>query len=152
MFNFLKKKTRLEKAIELALRWHRGQKDKANEEYVLHPLRVMSTAATYSEKIVAVLHDIFEDTAISVRTVKGVVNEEELEALITLTKRREESYHDYLLRVRENKLARRVKLLDLEDNLLPNRLSKLTPQMAAYLERKYRNASLMLRSSMVFKR
>ena len=52
----------LEKAIELAVIHHKGQKDKAGHPYILHPLRLMMSVDDIDEKIVAVLHDIVEDT------------------------------------------------------------------------------------------
>ena len=52
----------LEKAIEIAARAHQGQKDKSGQPYVLHPLRVMMSCSSETEKICAVLHDVIEDT------------------------------------------------------------------------------------------
>lgn len=57
--------TLLEKAIEIALKAHAGQKDKAGEPYILHPLRVMGMMSTVHERVVAVLHDVLEDTGIA---------------------------------------------------------------------------------------
>ena len=51
----------LERAIEIATEAHRGQLDKAGNEYIQHPLRVMAAGRTTSEKIVGVLHDVVED-------------------------------------------------------------------------------------------
>ena len=52
----------LARAIEIATEAHRGQVDKAGNEYIGHPLRVMEMGKTEEEKIVGVLHDVVEDT------------------------------------------------------------------------------------------
>ncbi len=52
----------LEDAIALAVEAHRGQKEKTGEPYILHPLRVMFRVETEIERVVAVLHDVIEDT------------------------------------------------------------------------------------------
>ena len=52
----------LERAIEIATEAHRGQVDKAGNDYIQHPLRVMEAGKTTNEKIVGVLHDVVEDT------------------------------------------------------------------------------------------
>ena len=55
----------LEKAIRIATEAHEGQTDKAGKEYILHPLRVMNSCESETEKICAVLHDVVEDTDIT---------------------------------------------------------------------------------------
>jgi (p)ppGpp synthase/HD superfamily hydrolase len=55
----------LDKAILVASTAHQGQIDKAGEPYILHPLRVMFTRRTETERICAVLHDVIEDTNIT---------------------------------------------------------------------------------------
>ena len=67
----------LERAIELAVEHHKGQVDKAGEPYILHPLRLMMSVDKDDEKIVAVMHDIVEDTDITLddlRKIKGTVD------------------------------------------------------------------------------
>ena len=55
----------LEDAILIAVRAHKGQRDKADASYILHPLRVMLTMDSDVERVVAVLHDVIEDTEIA---------------------------------------------------------------------------------------
>ena len=55
----------LEDAISLAAKAHRGRKDKAGAAYILHPVRVMLRMRTKEERIVAVSHDVIEDTSIA---------------------------------------------------------------------------------------
>ena len=52
----------LERAIEIAIEAHRGQRDKAGNDYINHPLRVMAAGKTTNERIVGVLHDVVEDS------------------------------------------------------------------------------------------
>lgn len=60
----------LDKAILIASTAHQGQMDKAGEPYILHPLRVMFTRRTETERICAVLHDVIEDTNITLFSVQ----------------------------------------------------------------------------------
>ena len=60
----------LEIAIELASKYHKGQIDKGGNAYILHPLEVMNNVDRMESKIVAVLHDIIEDTECTVNTLR----------------------------------------------------------------------------------
>jgi (p)ppGpp synthase/HD superfamily hydrolase len=115
----------LESAIALAARLHNGQKDLAGEPYILHPLRVMSKFKTYEARMVAILHDVVEDTKWTMEDIENVVTEPISTAVNALTRRKGlgESYQDYLYRVRDNYYALAVKVEDLKDNLDMNRLS-----------------------------
>ena len=110
-------------AVMLAARAHLGQYDKAGAPYVLHPLRLMMKAQTLEEKLVAVLHDVVEDSRWS---IEGLAREgfspSVIRALDHLTKREGESYEDFIERVATDRLATRVKLLDLEDNADASRI------------------------------
>jgi len=117
----------LEDAILLAVEAHRGQKDKAGVPYILHPLRMAFKMQTETEMIVAVLHDVIEDTAVSLANLRQAgFPSAVLEALDCLTRRENESYDAFIARVKENPLARKVKMVDLEDNLDIRRLKHLT--------------------------
>jgi len=59
----------LERAIAIAAAAHAGQVDKAGQPYILHPLRVMLRVATEHERIAAVLHDVVEDTDVTLHTL-----------------------------------------------------------------------------------
>ncbi len=116
----------LEKAISIAVEAHFGQRDKAGLPYILHPLRLMNKSQTVSEKICSILHDVVEDTTITISSLK---NEEFdayiLEALDCLTKRKGEEYQKFIERIKKNKLAVKIKILDIEDNLNAARLQKV---------------------------
>ncbi len=133
------------RAVAIAAEAHLGQYDKAGAPYVYHPLRLMMRAAGADEKIVAVLHDVIED---SPWTLEGLAREgfprRVLRALDALTKREGESYDAFLDRVAADRLATRVKLLDLEDNADLSRLREVGEEDRARLA-KYRRAIDRLR-------
>jgi guanosine-3',5'-bis(diphosphate) 3'-pyrophosphohydrolase len=108
----------LERAIEIAARAHAGQRDKAEQPYILHPLRVMLRVDGDCERIAAVLHDVVEDTAI---TLSQLVDEgfstEVIEAVEALTKREGENRMQAALRAAANPIARVVKLADNAENM-----------------------------------
>ena len=122
-----KKTDLLEMAIEIAVKAHAGQKDKAGAPYILHCLSVMLKGKTDDEKIVGVLHDIIEDTETNAETLreKGFPDEI-IDAVVCLTKVKGENYDVYLERVKKNSLAVSVKLNDLKDNMNLLRLEKVT--------------------------
>lgn len=114
----------LEDAIALAAQAHRGQiyPSLAGEPYILHPLRVMLRLDSTPEQIVAVLHDVVEDTAYTLDDLRRLgYPDEAIDALDRLTHRAEETYEDYIRRLQDHPLARRVKLADLAENLANNR-------------------------------
>ena len=115
----------LERAIEIASEAHRGQRDKAGNDYIDHPMRVMEMGRTAEEKIVGVLHDVVEDAAkwsFERLEAEGFAPEI-IEALRCVTKRSEEEPYDkFIARVKTNKLAVAVKLNDLTDNMDIRRL------------------------------
>lgn len=130
----------LEDAIALAVEAHRGQRDKAGQTYILHPLRVMMRLETEAERMTAILHDVVEDTPYTLERLRQLgYPEEVLGALDCLTKREGETYEAFIERVRPHPLARRVKLADLEDNMDVRRLPAVGAREAERLSR-YRAA------------
>lgn len=113
----------LEKAIEIAVEAHRGQIDKAGKIYILHPMRVMLRGKTETEMIVGILHDVVEDTPITIEMLKKEgFSSEILDALSCITKEDGEEYGHFIHRILENPLATQVKLYDIEDNLNRERI------------------------------
>ena len=130
----------LTRAIVIAAEAHRGQVDKAGEVYILHPLRVMLRMKTEPERIVAVLHDLLEDTDWSEESLRAEgFSEEVLRALDHLTRREGEVYHRFVKRAAEDPIARGVKRADLLDNLDPSRIPHPTEKDETRME-KYRQA------------
>ncbi|MFP2962710.1 GTP pyrophosphokinase [Myxococcus sp. 1LA] len=135
----------LEDAIALAVAAHHGQRDKAGQTYILHPLRVMMRLDTDEERTVAILHDVVEDTPYTLERLRELgYPEAVLAALDALTRREDETYEAFIERLRPLPLARRVKLADLEDNMDVRRLTAVTPKDAERLAR-YRAAWARLR-------
>lgn len=113
----------LEKAIAIAVEAHRGQIDKAGKPYILHPLRVMLAGKTEDEMICGILHDVVEDTPISIEMLeKEGFSDAVLEALELLTRDSKTPYQDYIEAISKNPLAIHVKLYDLHDNLNRDRI------------------------------
>lgn len=118
----------LERAISLAAERHAGQVDKANAPYILHPLRVMLNVLDIEHKIVAVLHDILEDTATTIDELYRLGFQTHLiDAIIALTKQEGESRIQAAQRTVQNPIARVVKLADITDNMDLSRIQ--TPTM-----------------------
>ena len=118
----------LPRAIEIATEAHKGQFDKAGNEYIGHPLRVMEMGKTEKEKIVGVLHDVVEDTdwSFDMLEAEGFAPEI-IAALKCVTKISEnENYDAFIERVRKNSLATAVKINDLTDNMDIRRLPYLS--------------------------
>jgi (p)ppGpp synthase/HD superfamily hydrolase len=107
----------LERALVIAAQAHSGQTDKEGLPYITHPLRVMQLVEGSETQIVALLHDVVEDTAI---TFDDLAHEgfstAILEALRCVTHEPEVSYAEYVIRCKANPIARQVKLADLQDN------------------------------------
>lgn len=134
----------LERAIEIAVRAHAGQKDKGGEPYILHPLRVMLRMRTEAERIVAVLHDVVEDSAFTMDDLRSEgFAEDVIEALDALTKRPGESRIDAAKRAARVPLARAVKLADNADNSDLSRIPEPTAKDLARME-EYRNIHKIL--------
>lgn len=106
----------IEKALQIAAKAHEGQKDKEGLPYILHPLRVMLKVEGEA-RIMAVLHDVIEDTSVTADDLRRAgFSEKIVAAVLCVTHRKDEPYADYVVRCKNNKVARRVKLADLEDN------------------------------------
>jgi (p)ppGpp synthase/HD superfamily hydrolase len=120
-------KNRYSKVLNFIIEKHAGQKDKAGVSYVFHPITVALMCESESEKIIALLHDILEDTNTTPEELLSLgVSEEELEAIQLLTKPSEEPYFDYINRVAKNPYARPVKKADLTHNMDLSRLLQIT--------------------------
>ncbi len=105
-----------EDALEIAMAAHRGQKDKVGEPYIRHPLRVAERVEGERAQVVALLHDVFEDTSVALDEIDGL-DDEQREALRVLTRDASQPYGEYIDCVARNPLARAVKLADLADNV-----------------------------------
>lgn len=116
----------VEAAKALAAKAHAGQLDKAGMPYIEHPLRVAARLECPEARVVAWLHDVVEDTALTVPDIEARFGPETAAAVDALTRRKGEAWEDYLERVRANPMARLVKISDLIDNGNLSRLPRVT--------------------------
>jgi (p)ppGpp synthase/HD superfamily hydrolase len=132
----------LERAIEISVEAHKGVLDKGGNPYVLHPLRMMFAVSNEEEKIVAVLHDVVED---SFGWDFGRLEKEDfsaavIDALRSVTKITEdEDYDAFIERAMSNPIGRQVKIADIRDNLDVTRIGELTEKDMKRLN-KYKKA------------
>ncbi|MFV8516232.1 GTP pyrophosphokinase [Bacillus sp. SBS7] len=130
----------IEIAYEIAKNVHAGQIDKAGVDYIKHPEAVASFVNTAEEKATAYLHDVLEDTEITANDLLSAgIPHNIVEAVQVLTKEKYTPYSEYLSKVKENSLARTVKLADLKHNSDRSRLARITDKDLKRLE-KYRKA------------
>jgi (p)ppGpp synthase/HD superfamily hydrolase len=139
----------LEDTIALARKAHAGQKDKAEADYIEHPLRVASTLADDDAKIVALLHDVLEDTEVTREYLqRSGYSSAIIEAIEALTKLPNEEgsdagYEKFIRRAAKNPLARQVKIADLKDKMDLSRIHNPTNEDYARIE-KYERALVYL--------
>ena len=139
----------LEDALALAASAHRGQvyPSPTGEPYILHPLRVMLRMVSAAERVVALLHDVVEDTPTTLTDLRRFGYSEAVVAAIDrLTRRDGEPYEAYIERLAGDPLARRVKLADLADNLANNRRLAPTAPVRERLARYQRARARLLRA------
>lgn len=107
----------VEKAAQICLQHHFGQVDKQGEPYFMHPFRIMLKCQTDEERIVALLHDIIEDTDYTLKELRETFGDDIANAIIHISRGCDEPYFKYIERLSKNPLAVSVKKLDLMDNL-----------------------------------
>jgi (p)ppGpp synthase/HD superfamily hydrolase len=130
----------LERALQIAVQAHAGQKDKSGAAYIFHPLRVMMRCTHPTAKIVALLHDVVEDTDVTFEQLeKEGFSPEVLATLRLVTHDPKVSYEDYIESIAQDKLATEIKIADLEDNSDIRRLQQVDDKAIARL-RKYHAA------------
>lgn len=113
---------KLKTALLIAKLAHNGQVDKAGVDYMNHVYTVINGVKKKKEKIVAALHDVVEDTFVTTDDLKNIFSKKIIDAVDHITHRKNESYVDYIKRVKQNKIARKVKLADLTHNMDYSRL------------------------------
>ena len=133
------------KAYEIAKKAHKGQVDKAGVDYINHPLTVASKCQSEDERIVALLHDVVEDTDVTLEDLSKVFDKHIIDAIDAITHREGVSYEDYLLNLKKNELALHVKFKDIENNMDLSRIKNPTQKDYDRLE-KYRFALNVLNS------
>ena len=125
----------LENAITLAVQKHAGQLDKGDQSYILHPLRVMLQLQQPDQQIVAVLHDILEDTHTTTQDLQNLGFQTHIiQAIQALTKLPQETRVQAAMRTAQNPLACAVKIADVQDNMNLTRIPNPTARDLARLE------------------
>ena len=135
----------LERAIQIAVEAHAGEKDRGGKAYILHPISVMMRCETNEEKIVAILHDVVEDTDWTFEALREEgFAETIIEALKTVTKHSDdEDYDEFIQRSLKNEIGRKVKIADLRENLDVTRIGELTDKDLERID-KYKRALKVL--------
>lgn len=129
----------LKTALKIAKDAHRRQLDKGGESYIFHPIRVALQLETEEEKIVALLHDVVEDSEYSIMILKEYMfSDSVIEALTLLTKNKGMEYQTYIENIKKNALATKVKIADLTDNLDTTRLPAITIQDSKRIKKYHR--------------
>ena len=117
------------KAMKIAYKAHEGQIDKSGLPYIFHPFHVAEQMKDEFSTAAALLHDVVEDTGITLSELeKEGFPEEVLTAVRLLTRKGETAYLDYIQEIKTNDIAAAVKLADITHNSDVNRLDKVTKE------------------------
>ena len=138
----------IQKAYNYALEKHGTQLRKSGEPYIIHPTNVAYTIAELGldEQTIcaALLHDVVEDTNVTFDELEKEFSPEIIEALKLLTHDKNVDYLEYVRKIKNNPIARKVKLADLYHNSDPNRMENPT-QKDLERKEKYRKAIEILK-------
>jgi len=127
-------------SLEIAKKAHYGQKDKGGKDYIYHPLYVASLMQSDDEKVVALLHDVIEDSSMTLAELQRKnIPYHIIEAVKLLTKSKGVDYWEYLEIIKTNPLAKTVKLADLLHNSDISRLKNVSSEDYQRVE-KYKKA------------
>lgn len=135
----------VQQAMEIATKAHAGQIDKAGSPYIEHPRFVAGLVEGDTAKAVAWLHDVVEDTAVTLEDLSQEFPPEVVEAVSLLTHGKNVAYEDYIRAIGQNPVARAVKLADLTHNSMIERIPDPSPNDYARLD-KYRKAKEILQN------
>ena len=127
-------------AMKIAYAAHHGQVDKGGIPYIFHPYHLAEQMPDEYTTCVALLHDVVEDTDVTIEDLANTFPQEVLEAVAAMTHPKEEPYLEYVKRVSTNPIARIVKLADLRHNSDQSRMENADETTLAYFREKYRKA------------
>ena len=132
------------KALKISFTAHKDQTDKSGMPYVFHPFHLAEQMNDEDTTIVALLHDVVEDTPYTLDDLRAMgFNEQVLDALALMTHDKRVPYLDYVAKIKGNKIARTVKLADLKHNSDLSRLNNVEEKDSNRIE-KYRQAIALL--------
>ena len=132
-------------AMNIAYNAHMNQFDKAGVPYIYHPIHLAEQMDTETECIVALLHDVVEDTEVTLEQLEKDFSKEVIESIRLLTHGDDVNYMEYIKELSKNPIAKKVKIADLLHNSDETRLEKITIKDVARRE-KYKNALEFLRN------
>lgn len=135
------------KAMRIAYNAHHGQYDVNGVPYIFHPYHVAEQMADEITTCVALLHDVAEDTNVTIEELEQEFPEEVITALKLLTHEKGTDYFEYIYRIRQNPVARAVKLADIEHNSDVSRItesSAVPEEKLAHWKHKYSTAKHIL--------
>lgn len=151
--------SKVQMAKDIATHAHKGQMDKLGEDYINHPLRVHRNLTTNPKfknldaltredcEVAALLHDVIEDTPITAEDLLALgFSARSVRLVELLTKDKSKPKEHYFDALREEPLARMIKLADISDNRNKQRVARLDSVTAEALERKYLHAMASIRA------
>ena len=131
-------------AMKLAYYAHHGQTDKAGMPYIFHPYHLAEQMSDEYSTCVALLHDVVEDTHITLDDLKAAFPKEVTDAVALLTHHKNEPYLEYVKKIASNPIAKAVKLADIRHNSDCTRMPDAGEATLAYFAEKYRRAMQVL--------
>lgn len=123
------------KAMNIAYNAHINQLDKAGVPYIYHPIHLAEQMDTEIECIVALLHDVVEDTDVTFEQLEKEFTSEAIEVLKLLTHNKETEYMDYIKEIKQNPIAKKIKIADIKHNSDESRLDKITEKDITRIEK-----------------
>lgn len=133
------------KALKLCFEAHKEQTDKSGMPYVFHPFHLAEQMTDEATTVVALLHDVVEDTDITFEDLKEQgFSDEIINALKLLTHDKNTPYMEYVGDIKKNKIATAVKLADLKHNSDLSRLD-IIDEKALKRKEKYEKAIKFLK-------
>ncbi len=138
------------KALRLAYAAHHGQTDKSGQPYIFHPYHLAEQMTDEVSTCVALLHDVAEDTSLTLEDLERAFPQEVTDALRLLTHEKGTDYFDYVRAIRKNPVAVKVKLADLAHNSDETRFAgceDIPAEQLAKRREKYAKARAILEGS-----
>lgn len=121
--------TKTKRAMQIAYNAHHGQPDKTGVPYIYHPIHLAEQMDDENSTIVALLHDVVEDTDFTIQDlIDEGFNDEIIEAIICLTHEESVPYEEYIIQIKLNSLAKKVKLADLQHNSTSDRFESINEE------------------------
>ena len=134
------------KAMKIAYAAHHGQVDYNGIPYIFHPIHLAEQMDDEVSCCAALLHDVVEDTSVTMEELAREFPAEVIDVLKLLTHDDSVDYFDYIRAIKANPIATKIKLADLAHNSDQSRCigSGLTPERLAYWQQKYEKANRIL--------